>query len=352
MELVLLVVSIALSSAQKSRCGVDWESANARCGDWCARNTDCNTRGEMCYAALDVAPCEGTRCGAGWEEANLRCSGYCKGDGDCADGEGCYADLDTSPCRALPPPGAPTDLPPPASSGCGSTKVLTLGDLQAIMKSTHPDLANWVTPINIALDRYQMNCPKRLINFLAQVRHETAGLTVFHQPLDNGAGVLHMTPSNWPLACSSVSEIAEAFGEAFPGCQDCSCTQDLAKTPMSADATKAALSVFSKPLPAALSGAWWYAAGAQNPQVFGWKGCGDLRLDADAGLGAPGPSDCTHSGLYQTTCCIFWTIGDGSGLSQRLQYYNEALQVANSWGLGLITRVFIVGLGFRGVDGF
>jgi predicted chitinase len=34
-----------------------------------------------------------------------------------------------------------------------------------------------------------MNTPLRIAAFLAQVRHETAGLTIFYQPLDNGAGM-------------------------------------------------------------------------------------------------------------------------------------------------------------------
>jgi len=192
------------------------------------------------------------------------------------------------------------------------------------------DLSYFVSPLNTALQRYQMNCPQRIAVFLAQVRHETASLTVFHQPLDNGAGSLHMIPSNWGYVCSAIPEVASAFG-----CSDCSCVSQYAADPLGSATTAAAKRVFAQPLIAFLSGAWWFAQGASTPAVFGWKGCGDLRLDADVGLGGIGPSDCHHTGYYQVTCCIFWTIGGSAGLQQRITYYNTALSVARNWGTSL-----------------
>jgi hypothetical protein len=35
-----------------------------------------------------------------------------------------------------------------------------------------------------------------------------------------------------------------------------------------------------------LTGGWWFAQGSQ--EIMGWTSCGDLRLNADQGLGAPG----------------------------------------------------------------
>jgi len=189
------------------------------------------------------------------------------------------------------------------------------------------DFSRFVAPLNVALQRYSMNCLQRIAVFLAQVRHETAGLTVFHQPADNGAGSLHMTPSNWLYLCQGVPEIKQAFSSKFPNCGNCECTTTMASNQFSADTTKAAVEIFADPNIAFLSGTWWFATGAGLQATLGWKGCGDLRLDSDVGLGGPGPSDCHHTGYYQVTCCVFWTIGSSSGMTQRIAYY----EVAEKW---------------------
>jgi len=171
---------------------------------------------------------------------------------------------------------------------------------------------------------------------LSQVRHETAAMTVFFQKLDNGAGFLHLIPNNWKAACLAVPEIASAFGSFRSGCGDCSCVAALAALPVtSPDQINAAQTIFgNNKLVAALSGAWWFDAGAIG--AFGWKGCSQkLKYYCDQGKGAAGSSDCTHTGNYQLTCCIFWTINEAnlSGLTQRNQYYDAAVAYAKSaWG--------------------
>jgi hypothetical protein len=197
------------------------------------------------------------------------------------------------------------------------------------------DFSRFVAPLNSALKAYGMNCPQRIAVFLSQVRHDTAGLTIFHQPLDNGGGSLHMTPSNWLPACRNIPKVSQAFDSWGRSngisCSSCSCVATLASDPGGASTTNAARAIFADPDVAFLTGTWWFSSGAADPSIFGWKGCKDLRTDSDAGLGAPGGSDCTHTGYYQVTCCIFWTIGGSAGMQQRINYYNVALDVARRW---------------------
>ena len=72
-------------------------------------------------------------------------------------------------------------------------------------------------------------------------------------------------------------------------------------------------------------GTWWFTTGAS--QILGHV-CGDLRLDADVGLGEwagwtswwfPG------TGFYRSTACIFGFATD-PGVGQRVDYYVQARQ--------------------------
>jgi hypothetical protein len=195
------------------------------------------------------------------------------------------------------------------------------------MERPGADLSRFISPLNNALARYGMDCPSRITAFLAQVRHETASLTIFHQPRDNGAGTLHMIPQNWGHVCRGVPEIRKLFAAKFSNCGNCECTAQMVTDPMGAQASRAAKEIFADPVAAFFSGAWWFAEGARTREIFGWKGCGDLRTDADRGLGGAGGSDCKHSGFYQISCCVFWTIGGEAGMTQRIAYYNVAKSV-------------------------
>jgi len=273
-------------------------------------------------------------CGSTWNDANTHCKNRgCSTNGDCAAGEYCYASIAGCDGSAPTTPSAPST---PSNSGsstgipCTGSHTVTNSDLQRIMES-NSDFSRFVDPINTALKRYDMTCPQRIASFLSQVRHETAGLTVFFQPIDSGAGTLHMIPGNWGFACAAIPELKSAFANAGCG-SNCDCIPGLAADPLGATTQNYARSIFSDPLVAFLTGCWWFKEGAATPAIFGFKGCGDLRYNCDEGLGAAGPSDCHHTGIYQVTCCVFWTIGGSSGLTQRIAYYNTALNVATSWG--------------------
>ena len=54
-----------------------------------------------------------------------------------------------------------------------------------------------------------MMCPLRAAAFLAHVRHETDGFRAQYQPLDMGAGAIHMIPYNFRLACRAIPVSAQ-----------------------------------------------------------------------------------------------------------------------------------------------
>jgi len=287
-----------------------------------------------------------TRCGTSWSDANVASSGACGAtcttDAQCDtnDGYHCYADVAPTGCSSTKGGTASSSSSSSSSSGGSSsgtaghaTKTCSLTDLEQLMGGTSLS-QDWCDAFNLALTRYGLNTIIRIMGFATQVRHETAGMTIFHQSADNGGGCLHMTPSNWKAACQAVPEIASAFGARYSGCGDCSCIDAMAASPMSSTATDASVNIFSQPEVACLSAGWWFDAGAYA--AFSWKGCtSKLGVYADQGLGAQGSSDCVHTGNWQLTCCIFWTVSEasGSGITQRNQYYADSVAYAQkAWG--------------------
>jgi hypothetical protein len=177
---------------------------------------------------------------------------------------------------------------------------------------TSADLSGYIPHIQTCLDAYQMNTPLRIAAFLAQVRHETAGLTVFYQPADNGAGAIHMIPGNFRMACKSLPTLKQAFANAFLNCplpNPCDCGDDVT-----------AGRIVARNETTFLTGGWWMVEGAR--EIMGWTYCGDLRLNADQGLGEPG---IPGTGYYEMSRCIFGN-GVDPGMQQRLSYYKLAMQ--------------------------
>ena len=65
----------------------------------------------------------------------------------------------------------------------------------------------WIGPINSAMDRYQINTPKRVAAFIAQVLHESARLGRVTENLNYGANALMAV---WPRRFPS-TEIAKQY---------------------------------------------------------------------------------------------------------------------------------------------
>jgi len=201
------------------------------------------------------------------------------------------------------------------------------------------DLNDWVTPVNNMLINYDLQSDKRIVALMSQIRHETAQMTIFYQAADNGGGFVHMTPSNWPACCRGTTEVKNAFAaykwDGVNYCTDCSCTDWLSQNPGDSKTASASKAIFgpNNKAAAAASAGWWFKYGAIA--AFNWKGCTqDLKYYADQGKGTVAyGNDCKYTGNTQLTCCIFWTTGSGSGIDQRMKYYDDAVAYAKSaWG--------------------
>jgi len=166
---------------------------------------------------------------------------------------------------------------------------------------------DYINDVNYVLNKYGLNTPIRKAGFLAQVRHETAGLTTFYQPLDGGAGAIHMLPANFRIACEDDDEIRAAFTQRFGSCRGGS---DLE-----------AGQLLANPKLAFLTGGWWMAQG--SAKILGGP-CGDLRPVLDQGTGSQNPL----SGYYLVSRCIFGGNFD-AGLAQRVRFYDLAKRVFN-----------------------
>ncbi len=66
----------------------------------------------------------------------------------------------------------------------------------------------WAVPLTNAMDRYAINTPKRQAAFLAQLAHESDGLSVFLENLNYSAAALIET---WPLHFNTVNAAEYAY---------------------------------------------------------------------------------------------------------------------------------------------
>jgi len=259
-------------------CGV----GNDFCGDGCQQNCP-GPAPQPVTGNGGGCNCPAGQCCSKW--------GYC-GVGNEFCGDGCQQNCNTGNGG-----GGSTGN---GGGGNGGSGTVTADQLRAIMQNGLS--YDYINDVNDVLRMYQLNTPLRAAGFLAQVRHETAGLTTFYQPLDNGAGAIHMLPANFRIACQDVPEIRDAFTRKFGGA-GCNGGSD-----------QEAGQVIQNPRLAFLTGGWWMAQG--SAKILGGP-CGDLRPALDQGLGAPG------SGYYLVSRCIFGGNYD-AGLAQRISFYNIA----------------------------
>ena len=240
-------------------------------------------------------------------------------------------------------------IPPLSCSGSAIRYSLTECDLLRAMTASDGNeigsgvdkaymdkiIKRYLPHLQTAIEAFDLNCsPERLANFLAQVRHETNQLKTMYQPIDGGAGAVHMIPAHFPRIISQVKPVRKAFDVEFGDSAEASFQQmsELAKRPkgqwtpdeqtfMARTSTRLGSDSMTF-----LVGAWWFTFGSK--QTLGDKGCADLRTDSDAGLGDK--NEATMSGFFKVTTCIYGTIAD-PGLQQRQGYYEDTLKAASKY---------------------
>jgi len=63
----------------------------------------------------------------------------------------------------------------------------------------------WTVELNNVLSDPQVN--QAITKFLAQVAFETGYFSTVYQPIDGGAGLIHMIPQNWPVNTRDMDEL-------------------------------------------------------------------------------------------------------------------------------------------------
>jgi hypothetical protein len=146
-----------------------------------------------------------------------------------------------------------------------------------------------------------------------------------YQPIDGGAGAVHLLPSYFHLAVSGIPQLNQAYQREFSKRYPLSQLQSVVQTDPAFREQIGQL--LSRQEYTFLVAGWWMTDGAQ--QTMGTQlGCGDLRVDMDRGLGET-DSTAKNSGFYRVTECVYGTISD-PGLAQRLQYYQSISDYAST----------------------
>eukprot|EP00300_Choanocystis_sp_HF-7_P014241 c18619_g1_i1.p1 GENE.c18619_g1_i1~~c18619_g1_i1.p1 ORF type:complete len:601 (+),score=43.92 c18619_g1_i1:1-1803(+) len=175
-------------------------------------------------------------------------------------------------------------------------------------------------PMFAAMANYGITqSPSRVVAFTATVMHETDIFRTFLQPIDLGAGALHMLPANLEVACTHIEAFNTAVRQNASSCFSgdfCQCA-----TP------ERLANVVNESLQLAFdTGAWWFPEGSFL--ISQEAACENLNIYADDGLGTAGTveiaskASCNFAtGFFRVSCCVFGGLSGGIGMEQRTEYY-------------------------------
>ncbi len=141
------------------------------------------------------------------------------------------------------------------------------------------DCIPFYTPMYNAMKTYNLtSSDSKVAAFVATVYHETDILRTFYQPLDGGAGAIHMIPNNLRLACSRVPSFTSAIVNYITGpCLDSNLCQCAADSQLSTAVEESMEITFD-------TAGWFFPNGAAL--IYGSDVCLALDVAADFGLGA------------------------------------------------------------------
>jgi len=200
-----------------------------------------------------------------------------------------------------------------AAEDCDSHFV-THHELQLIMDAKR-SLSKFVQPLNQMLKENHLDCPLRIAAFLSLVRYETDGLQLFSD--EDGSGAFHMLPSDIRVACQNLPDFKAAFSLRYTNC-----TED---NPCNCGTADEMGEVLDDPKFAFQTAAWLFSTGAE---LLRGSQCKNLIDAADQGLGTFDGD--IKTGFHHITRCIHG-YDNTEGLDSRIQFYNDALAIVQSW---------------------
>jgi len=194
MRVLLIALLAAISYAQTARCGSSWGDANGKCGTPCPSLTDAEcTNGETCSADLSELPCD----------------------------NGSTTSTTTTSSSSNDPVN-------PTGETCVHHSVMTcINDISSYWPKCDPGQSKnnagpsgyefghyctqeWVDAFNEMMSSSQVNkCNDREVvkRTLAQIAYETGYYSTVYQPIDGGAGLIHMIPNNWVINAADMDDV-------------------------------------------------------------------------------------------------------------------------------------------------
>ncbi|KAI9142793.1 hypothetical protein BKA69DRAFT_1123842 [Paraphysoderma sedebokerense] len=146
-----------------------------------------------------------------------------------------------------PPVAVATTNPTTKKKKNACTRLLTRTRYRQFFNGNRPE---YYSHLLRALTKAKWCTAEKMAAFLGTVKHETASMSIFFQPIDNGAGILHMIPPNWRFAFNGISDLRRALGSS---------NQNLINSPTF---DQPRFRIMTDPRYMFTVGTWWFKRGA------------------------------------------------------------------------------------------